>query len=116
MHGCAKQWQCTSVCVHDSAQTWACTLGCVDGRAKGGLNGCAHICMRVSVQGEGCTRVLELGFKLAHSCEEAKRGSGVQVNVGMGLHVCLRVHGCVKGAVAQMCMCARIGFRVCMRA
>ena len=39
----------------------------------------------------------------------------MQVNIGMGLHVCLCVHGCVKGAVAQMCMCARIGFRVCMR-
>ena len=102
--------------VHDSAQKCGWTLGCVDGRAKRVLNGCAHIRMCVSVQGEGCTRVLELGFKLAHSCEEAKRGSGVQVNVGMGLHVCLRVHGCVKGAVAQMCMCARIGFRVCMRA
>ena len=56
--------------------------------------------------------MLEHDFKLAHSCEEAKGGSGVQVNIGMVLHMCLRVHGCVKGAVAQPCVCARIGFRV----
>ena len=106
------------MCVHDSAQKWGCTLGCVDGRAKGVLNGCAHIRMCVSVQGEGCTRVLEQGFKLAHSCEEAKRGSGVQVNVGMGLHVCLRVHGCVRGllhrracapGLGSVCECAKVG-------
>ena len=76
MRLCARV--CKAMAVHQrmctTAQKWGCTLGCVDGRAKGVLNGCAHIRMRVSVQGEGCTRVLELGFKLAHSCVKAKGG------------------------------------------
>ena len=80
------------MCVHDSAQTWGCTLGCVDGRAKGVLNGCAHIRMCVSVQGEGCTRVLEQGFKLAHSCVKARGGQVCKCVLGL---VCTCVCACV---------------------
>ena len=43
---------------------------------------------------------------------KGKGGSGVQVCVGIGLNVCLRVCGCVKGAVARMCVCTRLRARM----